>query len=57
MNVLRRWRAEGMEEIRQGYLVIGAGLGIAALMGLGFVMWMLAAISAICDDREGVRDE
>jgi hypothetical protein len=46
-----------MEEIRQGYLVIGAGLGIAALVGLGFVMWMLAAISAICDDREGVRDE
>jgi hypothetical protein len=45
-----------MEGIGNGYLVIGAGLGIAACIGIGFVMWMLAAISAICDENEGVRD-
>jgi hypothetical protein len=45
-----------MDSIGNAYLVIGAGLGLAACLGIGFVMWMLAAISAICDESEGVRD-
>ena len=45
-----------MVAIGNGYLMIGAGLGFAVCMGVVFVMWMLAAISAICDEREGVRD-
>jgi hypothetical protein len=45
-----------MEGEVNSYLVIGAGLGLAVCISLGFVMWMLAAISAICDEREGTRD-
>lgn len=45
-----------MGGISNAYLLIGAALGFAACVGLVFVMWMLAAISAICDDCEGVRD-
>jgi hypothetical protein len=45
-----------MEGIENSYLVIGAGVGLVACIGLIFVMWILAAISAICDDCEGVRD-
>jgi hypothetical protein len=45
-----------MEGIGNGYLVIGAGLGLAACIVIVFVMWMLAAISAICDEEECVRD-
>jgi hypothetical protein len=45
-----------MEGDSNTYLLIGAGLGIVICIGLFLVMWMLAAISAICDDCEGVRD-
>jgi hypothetical protein len=46
-----------MEDIGPNYLLIGAAIGLLVLVGLGFLMWTLAAISAICDDLEGVRDE
>jgi hypothetical protein len=45
-----------MQDVGNGYLVIGVGLGMALCIGLGFVVWMLAAIAAICDEGEGVRD-
>jgi hypothetical protein len=45
-----------LEEIGNGYFVIGAGLGLAACIVIVLVMWILAAISAICDEEEGVRD-
>jgi hypothetical protein len=46
-----------MEGIEQVYLVIGAGIGLVVCLGLAFLGWCLGAISAISDDREGVRDE
>lgn len=46
-----------MEGIGQINLLLLAGIGLLALSGLLFLVWILAAISAICDDLEGVRDE
>jgi hypothetical protein len=46
-----------MEGIEQVYLVIGAGIGLVVCLVLAFLGWCLGAISAISDDREGVRDE
>jgi hypothetical protein len=46
-----------MEGMGPNYLLIGAAIGLLVLVGLGLLMWALAAISALCDDLEGVRDE
>lgn len=46
-----------MEGIGQINLLLLVGIGLLALSGLLFFVWMMAAISAICDDLEGVRDE
>jgi hypothetical protein len=46
-----------MVEVDQGYLLVGAGIGLVVCLGLGFLGWCLGAIAAISDEREGVRDE
>jgi hypothetical protein len=46
-----------MEEIGQGYLVIGAGIGLLVVLFLLGLWWGLIQIAAYWDDIEGVRDD